>query len=198
MKLLLIRHAEHILGGDVLPGRTSGVSLSEAGRRHAAALAQRLADTRIDAFYSSPVQRARETAQILAEPRSLPVRIAEGFTEIDVGRWEGRPFRDLDADDLWRRWNQHRSGTAAPGGELMLETQARVVRAIHALADTHREDVVAVTTHADVIRAATTWALGMPLDLLLRLRIDLCSMTALGIGDDGPTVLGLNLWGEGA
>jgi probable phosphoglycerate mutase len=122
------------------------------------------------------------------------VRPCEALAEVDFGDWAGRRVDDLRAGDpRWRWWNEFRSGTPAPGGETAVEVQARVVGEVLRLRSVHPETVVALVSHADVIRAALAWALGVPLDLARRLEVGLASASVVAIGDGGPWVLGVNL-----
>src|SRR5690606_29240778 len=115
--LLFIRHTEHEAGPHVLIGRTPGVSLTREGREHAAAVAERLVRLPIAAIYSSPVDRARETAAVLAERLGLETAIEDGLNEVDFGAWTGKAFADLEQMPEWRAWNATRSMCRAPGGE---------------------------------------------------------------------------------
>jgi broad specificity phosphatase PhoE len=100
---LLVRHAHVDAVGNSLAGRRDGVHLSEQGRREAAELARWLAGERIDRIYSSPLERARETAAELADGRTLRVEPTAQWTEFDFGEWTGRSFAELDGDPRWRR-----------------------------------------------------------------------------------------------
>src|SRR5215208_4605580 len=131
--LHLVRHAAHDRLDRVLCGRMPGVTLGTLGRAQAAALSERLAGESIGAVYASPLERARETAEPLAERSGLAVRVEAAFQELDFGAWSGRAFDDLSGDPLWTRWNTARSLTRPPGGETMWEAQARVVGGIERL-----------------------------------------------------------------
>ncbi len=115
-----------------------------------------------------------------------------------MGEWQGELIADLDRRDDWRRFCAFRSGTRAPGGELMLETQARLVRRIQALAVEHGDQTVALVSHADPLRAAITYYLGMPLDLMFRLEISPASLSILELSDWTARLLCINTQPEGA
>src|SRR5215471_14714891 len=123
----LLRHGEHVLRGRVLAGRTPGVGLSARGRAEIAAVADRLAEEQVAALYSSPLQRARETAEILSERLQLPIHYREDVLELDFGEWTGLTFDAVRADQRWRAWSSCRSIAAVPGGESMREVQDRAV-----------------------------------------------------------------------
>src|SRR3546814_6877824 len=93
--IFLIRHAAHDLVGRAIVGRMPGVHLSRAGRQQAEKLAERLAQEPLAALYSSPLARARETAEPLARRLRLELQIAEDLDEIDYGEWTGRTLDEL-------------------------------------------------------------------------------------------------------
>ena len=93
--LHLLRHGQHNLGGGVLAGRTPGVGLTERGRAEIAAACERLAGEHIAALYASPLQRTRESAEIVSERLGLPIEFRDDLIELDFGEWTGTTF---DAD----------------------------------------------------------------------------------------------------
>jgi probable phosphoglycerate mutase len=189
--LLLIRHATNDAVSQWLPGR-SDLRLNAEGRAQADRLVERLSRVRLDAIYSSPVHRARETAMPLAAARGLAIQALDDATEFSMGEWDGRRFADLNAEEGWRRFNTIRSLTRPRGGELMVEVQARFVAGLLRVAETHPGGTAAIFGHADPIRAAVVYFLGMPIDFFHRLDVAPASITAVGIGTDGPLVLKLN------
>lgn len=190
--ILLVRHASGDHVGRVLAGRTADAPLNDRGREEAERLAARLEGRGIGAVYASPLARARDTAAPLARQLGLDVREAPAATELDYGAWTGRAWQELDGDATWRAWNAFRGGTRIPGGETMLEVQARAVGLLLDLRDRHAGEIVAVVTHGDVIRAAAGFFLGMPVDLLLRLDVDPASVTEIALHDDGVRVVSVN------
>lgn len=193
---LLIRHASHDQPSDLLVGRTPGVHLSEVGRRQAQGLAERLAALAVAALYTSPLERAVQTAETLAAAWGLGVQCSEAFAELDFGEWSGQRFDDLAADERWERWNSFRSGAPLPGGGLMLQVQARAVAGLVDLHSRHRDQMVAVVSHSDVIKAIVAHYLGVPLDLFQRIEISPASLSVLALHDWGAQVLRVNDTGE--
>lgn len=190
-RFLFIRHGAHDLLFKRIAGRQPDVHLNEEGRRQAEQLAPRLSRLPIDAIFSGPLERARETAEPVCRALNLPLQIAEEFTEIDPGEWTNRTFEELQNVSGWSDFNTFRSCTTAPGGESMLEVQVRVVRKLRELSARHQFAVV--FSHGDVIRAIVTLVLGMPLDLFLRIEIDPASLTLIEFGENFARVLFLNL-----
>jgi broad specificity phosphatase PhoE len=188
--LHLVRHGCHVLPPGVLAGRSPGVTLSGEGREQALRTAERLARAGgIDAVQCSPLERTYQTAGIIADRlRLTPVRF-DALVEIDFGDWTGRSFEELDRCEDWRQWNHFRTGTRPPGGETMLEAQARALRHVETLAP---GTATVLVSHCDVIRAMLTHWLGMPTDLLLRLEIAPASISTVEIGPWGPRILRIN------
>jgi probable phosphoglycerate mutase len=190
--VLLIRHANNDLVGKTIASWMPGVHLNEEGRVQANRLAGRLENVSLRAIYCSPLERALETAQPVARKLDLPVQIREELGEVRFGDWTGCTIADLDRTPLWQRFNAYRSGTRAPNGELMLESQVRIVNAIEAMRAAHSGECIAVVSHGDVIRAALVYYLGMAMDNFHRIEISPASITTLELNDWGVRVLALN------
>jgi probable phosphoglycerate mutase len=146
--------------------------------------------------YTSPLERAIETAEAIASSQGVALERIDELAEVGIGEWEGLAFADLDRRDDWRRFNTFRSGTRAPGGELMVETQARMVRQLDRLRARHPDDTIAVVSHGDPLRAALAWFLGIPIDLIFRFEIGTASVSVIEVHDCGARVLCLNHTGE--
>ena len=189
----LVRHGEHAWRSrGIIAGRSAGVGLTAAGRSQMAAVGERLAGEEVVALYASPLERTRESADILAARLGLPVQCRNDLIELDFGEWTGLAFDAVRQDRRWEAWRSCRSLAAVPGGESMREAQRRAVDALAELHITHRRGNVVVVSHGDVIRAALLFALGMPLDLYARIDIDLASISTIEIADFGCRVRRLN------
>jgi len=189
---LLIRHGLTDAVGHQITGRLPGVHLNETGRKQAAELPQRLARWKISAIYSSPLERALETATPAAAQMKLPIQQSAALSEVDFGDWSGHTLDDLNQRPEWRAYNTFRSATRAPHGELMLEVQTRMVEELTRLAALHPDQYVACFSHADAIRATLCHFLGMPLDLIHRLEIRPASITLVRLMEWGPQILLVN------
>jgi probable phosphoglycerate mutase len=184
----LVRHAAHARQGEGLIGRTKGVGLGEEGRRQLAWLSRRLADVRFAAACCGPLERAVLTAEALADS----VTVAAELDELDYGDWTGRRIDELAGDPLWRAWNGFRAGTRIPGGETMLEVQARAVGLIDRLREAHPAGRVLLVSHGDVIRAVLLYHLGLSPDLWARIEVDPGSLSVLAVEPWGARLLRLN------
>lgn len=192
-EFLLIRHGDNDFLGHTLAGWMPGIHLNENGRAQAEWIADRLLHVPIRAIYSSPLERARETAEPLARRLGLEIRISDALGEVHLGEWTGRAFDELRNDPQWRRFNSFRSGARIPGGETMIEFQQRMLAAMEAIRREHPEGTVAVVSHGDPIRAVLCHYLGMPLDLIHRLEIEPASVSVIRLGDDWAQVLRINV-----
>ncbi|MDP8987828.1 MAG: MSMEG_4193 family putative phosphomutase [Actinomycetota bacterium] len=191
--MILVRHGQTPTTGSVLPGRTAGLHLAEAGTVQAEAVAERLGELeRIDAVYTSPLERTRETAKPIAKVRGLRARVERGLLECDFGEWTGRSLKELGKLAEWTTVQRYPSGFRFPGGESFCEMQARITGAMARLVERHRGGVVVAVSHADPIKAAVASALGTHLDLFQRIAVSPCSMSAVSYGTSGPMVLTVN------
>jgi broad specificity phosphatase PhoE len=188
----LVRHAAHERVGSTLCGRMPGVRLGAVGREQAARLARRFANENIAAVQSSPLERAQETAQPIAEALGHEVERAEASLEIDFGSWSGRSFEELANDPGWGAWNAARAVNRPPGGESMLEAQARFVSHLERMRAKHSGGAVVLVSHSDVIKAGLLYHLGLPIDGYQRIEIEPASISTLAIGDWGSKVIRLN------
>ncbi|MBI2159332.1 MAG: MSMEG_4193 family putative phosphomutase [Candidatus Rokubacteria bacterium] len=191
--VLLVRHGLTATTGRVLPGRAPGLHLSDEGRRQADAVAKRIASLpRVAAVYTSPLERARETAAAIARARRLGLRVERGLLELDYGNWTGQSIRRIVRKPEWRAVQRHPSGFRFPGGESFTEMQARVVGALGRLVARHPGRTIVAVFHADPIKAAVAHALGAHLDLFQRIAIAPASVTAIAYRAHGPVVLTVN------
>jgi len=196
--VLLVRHGRTPTTGQVLPGRATGLHLSEEGLAQAEEVAGRigaLADGKRAgpvAVYASPLERTRETAGPIAKRLGLRVRSDRGLLECDFGRWTGAKLSDLAKKPEWATVQRNPSGFRFPGGESFLEMQTRMTTAIARLAAHHPGQTVVAVSHADPIKAVVAQAAGTPLDLFQRLTVAPCSVSAIAYTGGGPFVLTVN------
>ena len=183
----LIRHGSNDFVGKRLVGRLPGVHLNERGRQQAEMVAQALCHLPLAAVYSSPLDRAVETAEPLARALSIPVRQEAGLGEIDFGEWQGMSLGQLRRRKMWKMVQEKPSEMRFPGGESFSEAQNRVAQALEVIMHQHDgKALIACFSHGDTIRLAVAHALGLPLDNFQRLNIDTASLTILGLGGPVP------------
>ena len=189
IRILLIRHGNTDLMGRVLYGRMPGVHLNEEGYRQANRLAAQLGqEYELAKIVSSPLERALETAHPIARVQGKSVLVDEKITEIDVGSWTGKTFEDLAGRDDWKNFNRQRSIYQPPGGERMLQVQARAWESIEEHIANVPTGTIAFVTHGDVIRSLLILMLGLSLDHIHRLEVSPGCLTEVELGDSYPIV----------
>jgi broad specificity phosphatase PhoE len=161
-RLFLVRHgatartAEDRFSGD------AGVDLSEEGRAQVRALAERLRPCPLDAIYASPLSRTRETAEILADRRPLPVVTRDGLREIGHGHWEGLTRREVEArfPEEYSTWEEDPFNYAPEGGESGVSVLARALPVVREIVVAHPSQTVLVVSHKATIRLLLASLLG--------------------------------------
>jgi probable phosphoglycerate mutase len=192
--LLLIRHGENeYVKAGKLAGHLPGVHLNERGRQQAVELAEALKEVPLKAIYSSPLERALETAELIAGGRKLEIRLRSELMDNDIGTWQGRTLKQLSRTKKWKVVQQAPSRFTFPEGESFLQTQTRIASCLDEIAASHKpNDVVAVVFHADPIKLAVAHHLGMPLDHFQRLGCDTGSITVLYVSKTSAHLIKLN------
>jgi len=150
----------------------------------------------LEAIYTSPLERAIETAEAISQSCGLKPIVREELTEFDFGEWEGRSIESLRGDNAWEQFNRSRSTVVPPGGERMIEVQARMVRESDKIRRNHPNGAAVVVSHGDPLRSLIAYYLGAPLDLMQRMEVSTASITAVRFYGEEPVVLHLNHTGE--
>lgn len=200
--VLLVRHGLTAPTGTVLSGWTPGIPLDDRGRAQAAALAARLAPVPLDAIITSPLERCRQTAETIAAAGEGRPAVQEDdrVGECHYGDWTGRPLKRLAKEPLWRVVQAHPGAARFPGadGESIMDMQHRAVTAIMDWNERlGAEAVYMICSHGDVIKSIIADSLGMHLDMLQRIQVDPCSLTAIRYTPLRPFVLRMNDTGGG-
>jgi broad specificity phosphatase PhoE len=178
--LYLIRHARSTWNAE---GRMQGRAdppLDEVGWRQARALALHLQSHKFDAIYSSPLARARLTAEIVAAPHNLSVRLDPQLMERHLGDWTGLTGDEVDEwlaakpDHNWRR-------DGPPGGENSAAVAARAVSAFADILAAHPDGAVAVVSHGDLLKAYFFHLLGIPLERPISFGFENAAITRLSV-----------------
>lgn len=193
MDFYLVRHGTNdYLSKHLLAGRLPEVHLNDQGRAEAERLADTLNSSGIQRIFSSPLERAFQTAEPTAKRLGLQIEIAPEILEIDFGDWTGKAIRDLERDPGWKNFNLYRSGTRIPNGETMLEAQARMVAFVEKLQRENSGTAVALFSHGDPIKSVFAYFLGIPLDLFTRIEISPGSYSILRLETWGPQIVAIN------
>ncbi|HEX9333025.1 MAG TPA: histidine phosphatase family protein [Anaerolineales bacterium] len=193
--LLLIRHGENdFVKTGKLPGRLPEIHLNERGQKQAETLGEALKDVPIKAIYSSPLERAMETATPIANARKLQIITEPDLMDTNVGSWQGKSLKVLRLTKVWSIVQNAPSRFRFPEGESFVESQVRYVSVFERLVKKHNKprDIIAVVFHADPIKLVVSHFLGLPLDHFQRLSCDTGSLSALYVSESGANLLKLN------
>ncbi len=160
---VLVRHGETDWNRERRFQGHADVSLNDEGRRQSLVLADRLANERFAAAYSSPLRRALETAEIVCARVELAVEPSEALKEVDVGSWTGLTTAEVEErfPDGFHVWAESRSG-GWTDGETYEELGSRVVSELREIAARHPDERVLAVTHGGAIRSALAAATGLP------------------------------------
>jgi len=190
-RIYLVRHGETLWNHAMRYQGHADIPLNERGYAQARAVARRLASERIDAVYSSDLQRARVTAEIIAAEHGLPVNTERSLREINFGAWEGLTREQISRrfPELSREWWSNPVGTRLPGGETLAEVAERAVKCLLDVARRHTGGTVVVASHGGTIRAAIGSLIRMDLNEYWRLRQDNAALNLLEIQDEHRAVL---------
>lgn len=170
MELYLIRHGRTAFNRErVFRGRID-LPLDEGGRAEAEALARRLKGSGIQALYSSPLLRARQTAAVIAEALGLEVRIAPELIDLDFGLWQGLGVKEVQEaySELYRKWIEAPHEVVFPQGEGLKDVEERVIPLVERLKQVHGEEKVALVSHRVVLKVLICRLLGLGLDAFWR------------------------------
>jgi probable phosphoglycerate mutase len=186
-RMLLLRHGQTALSVERRYSGRGNPELTELGREQAARAAKRLGSrSEIAAVISSPLGRARETAESAAAALGLPVQVHDGLIETDFGTWEGLTFHEASEGDpeLFKRWLGDTS-IAPPGGESFDTVTERVVRAQSEIVADHGAGEVLLVSHVTPIKVLLRAALDVGPSILYRLHLDLASLSIAEFYPDG-------------
>jgi probable phosphoglycerate mutase len=194
--ILLVRHGQTPSTGKILPGRAAGLHLAETGVAQARKAAERIGELKqVDALYTSPLERARETAAPIAKITGQRARVERGLLECEFGEWTGAELSKLMKKPEWQTVQRAPSSFRFPGGESFSEMQHRIVSTLDRLRAAHPGGTIVCVSHADPIKAAVANALGTHLDLFQRIVISTCAVSVIAWSPGGPAVLAVNSTG---
>ncbi len=202
--VILLRHGRTTANATgVLAGRSRGVHLDDVGRPQAERAGDRLARVNLAGIVSSPLERCRETAAVVASrvaegvDGSPRVRTERGLLECDYGDWTGRQLKDLAKEKVWGTVQRQPSAAVFPNGESLAAMSSRVTATVRRIdveieAEHGAGAVWVAVSHGDPIKALVADALGLHLDQFQRIVVDPGSITVIRYTPDRPFVLATN------
>jgi broad specificity phosphatase PhoE len=164
-RVFLIRHAETEVTKDDRFAGSADLPLIPEGRDHACGLATRLKGFHLDAIYSSPLKRAMETAEIVAEPHSLAVTAVDDLREINHGHWEGLTRAEVEQrfPEEYAAYERDPLDFKAEGGEPASAVAGRAVPALREIVSAHPDQQIAIVSHKTTNRLLIGFLLGIDL-----------------------------------
>ena len=194
MRLFALRHGETAWTRERRFSGSRDLPLTTQGERQAEALAEVLAAERVAAVYSSPLERTRTTAAIIARALKVPVAEEPGLREMAFGDWEGLTRDEVEAQwpELFALWRTAPERAVPAGGESVLEVAGRTDKALQQIRDHHPEGTVVVVSHAIVLRLIVLDALGLGPERLWSLDASPAGLTEIEYQPGWATVHRMN------
>lgn len=194
MRLILVRHGETAWNKENRVLGHTEIDLNEKGRKQAERLALALKDEKVAAIYSSPLRRARETADEIARFHHLEVVTDDALKELDAGELDGLTFQEMMEryGEFLKEWMKGLPSLKMPGGESIAELQQRAWPAVERIVSDHPDGVVTLVNHSFAIVSIVSKALGMSLANFRRLRLNIASITIINFGKRGTSLLLFN------
>jgi ribonuclease H / adenosylcobalamin/alpha-ribazole phosphatase len=188
---LLLRHGQTALSAERRFAGRGDIPLTELGLEQAAAAAARLAARGgIDLVLTSPLLRARQTAQAVADAAGVPLAVDDDLAETDFGSWEGMSFAEVMArwPDEMAAWLAN-ADAAPSGGESFAAVAVRVDAALDRLLAAQQGQTVVVVSHVTPIKTMVCRALLAPTAALFRMHLDVAALSEAAWFADGPALL---------
>lgn len=190
--LTLVRHGRtRANAGGLLQGHIDN-ELDEVGHEQAAVLGPALAQIgNVDRIITSPLRRARQTADAIARHSSVEVETDPRWIELDYGDFDGQPMSSV-APEVWSQWRRD-PDFRPPRGESMTELSSRVGHALFDLSGDDAGTHVVVVSHVSPIKAAVAWALGVDIGVSWRTSLDRASMSTIRLHRERPALVTFNV-----
>ena len=196
-QMLVIRHGATALNLENPPrlqGRGVDEPLAALGVRQAEQTRETLRRCQLQAIYSSPLRRARQTAEILAAGQGLTVNMHDGFQEGDVGRWENLSWDQIRAQEpqAYQRFMDDPATYGYAGGETFADVAMRVQPVFSELLQRHEGQIIAVVSHQIVCRVYLAGLLGLSPGQARRVRLENCGISVVRMMEGQPVLWSLN------
>lgn len=190
-KTLLLRHGQTELSAERRFAGRGDIALTDEGIRQAGLVAKRLAEAGgVNVIVTSPLQRARRTAEAVAEATGAPLIVDQDLVEADFGQWQGMTFAEVAAKwpDELAAWMASPDVTP-PGGESFAMVALRVLAAQERLLGEHRHATAVVVSHVTPIKTLICKALLSPPEAMFRMNLDVASLSRVDCFDNGSALV---------
>ena len=195
-QIIFLRHGQAKNNTErILAGRTEGVPLTDIGIKQAEHTAQLLEHMNISQIYSSPIQRAKHTAEIVGKQNSLDVTIDDRLIELDMGKFTGMPYDAIfnDHGNVFMKFYNGELEIAHNGVETFSEVKKRVLGIVDHVIDKHPDENVLLVTHMDPIKAMLSTIVDLSPTNLFELIIANASLNIFRENERKFSLSGLNV-----
>jgi probable phosphoglycerate mutase len=172
--IIFLRHGQAKNNTErVLAGRTPGIPLTEKGIDQAEKAAEFLEEMNISAIYSSPIERAKDTAEIVGKHNSIDVRIDDRLIELDMGKFTGVPYDEIFSShgNVFMKFYKGELEIAHNGVETFADVKKRVLGIVDHVIENHPDENVVLVTHMDPIKAMLSTVVSLSPENLFELII---------------------------
>ena len=161
--LFLVRHGRTGWNKEQVFRGHKDVPLDEVGREEALLVGERLKGEGIKAVFSSPLSRAKETAEAIAQFHTVEVQVVEGLIDLNFGEWEGLSLKEVKKryPDLYEQWQKTPHKVIFPGGEGLAAVRSRAMGAVKDIINRHPQEAVALVSHRVVLKVLICALLGL-------------------------------------
>jgi probable phosphoglycerate mutase len=195
-QIIFLRHGQAKNNTErILAGRTEGIPLTDTGIKQAEHTAQLLEHMNISAIYSSPIQRAKHTAEIVGESNSLHVTTDDRLIELDMGKFTGMPYDEIfnSHGNVFMKFYNGELEIAHNGVETFTEVKKRVLEIVEHVTEKHPDENVVLVTHMDPIKAMLSTIVDLSPTNLFELIIANASLNIFREKDQKFSLSGLNV-----
>jgi len=193
-RLVIVRHGRTEWNRvERFRGRAN-IELDDVGVKQAEAAANRIAEWPVSAVYSSPLHRALTTAEILARPLKLEVRMMPEIIDINYGEWQGLSIEEAADKNqvLYSKWLENPHKVKFPGGESLDEVRERTSSAVNGLIQQHPKETIVLVSHKVVCQILILSLLGLDNSHFWQISQDVCAINLFEVRGGIPSALFIN------
>lgn len=179
----------------VLAGRRPGVPLTLTGLEQSEKIAKFLKPFNISTIYSSPIERAKKTAEIVSKHNSLEIKTDERLIELDMGKFTGMPYDEIfeKHGNVFLKFYEGDLEIAHNGVETFVELKKRILDMVDFVIREHNDENVLLVTHMDPIKAVISTIMGLQANSLFELIIENASLTIFKEEQGKLTISAINV-----
>jgi len=195
-QIIFLRHGQAKNNTErILAGRTKGIPLTDIGIEQAEHTAELLKHMNISAIYSSPIQRAKHTAEIVGEHNSLGVTIDDRLIELDMGKFTGMPYDEIfnSHGNVFMKFYNDELEIAHNGVETFAQVKKRVLGIVDHIIEKHPDENIVLVTHMDPIKAMLSTVVDLSPTNLFELIIANASLNIFREKERKFSISGLNV-----